>query len=77
MSLEAYNRFVVRGTDLSCWAVAVVAATIWFATIADHFLRLRWGWDVQIIWIAPFIIAEALLVRLLSRVIFRWVGALD
>jgi hypothetical protein len=77
MSLDSYNRFVVRSTDVSCWAVAIAAALMWVATLADHFLRLGWGWDVQIIWIAPIIIAGALVTRLLSRIIFRWVGALD
>ena len=77
MSLDGYNRFVVRSTNLSCCAVVVAANLMWVATIADHFLRLGWGWDVQIIWIAPIIVAGALLTRFLSRVIFRWVGALD
>lgn len=77
MSLAGYNRFVVRSTDVSCWAVVIVAALMWLATLADHFLRLGWGWDVRIIWIAPIIVTGALLTRLLGRIIFRWVGALD
>jgi len=77
MSLAGYNRFVVRSTGVTCWAVVVAALLMWVATLADHFLGLGWGWDVQIIWIAPIIVAGALVTWLLSRIIFRWVGALD
>ena len=77
MPLAGYNRFVVRSTDISCWAVVIAAALMWVATVTDHFLRLGWGWDTQIIWIAPIIVAGALITRLLSRIIFRSVGALD
>ncbi len=77
MSLRSYNRFVVRSTDLTCWAVVILAAFMWVATLADHLLRLGWGWDTQIIWIAPIIVGGALLTRKLSHVLFRWVGALD
>src|SRR5690242_19980717 len=77
MSLDGYNRFVVRSTDWSLWAVVAISSLMWIATIADHFLDLGWGWDVQIIWIAPIVVAGALLTRVLSRAILRWVGALD
>jgi hypothetical protein len=77
MSLDGYNRFVVRSTGWSLWAVIAISSLTWIATIADHLLHLGWGWDAQIIWIAPIIVAGALLMRLLSRAIFRWVGALD
>jgi hypothetical protein len=77
MSLERYNRFVVRSTELSLWAIVFLVSLMWIVTLADHLLRLGWGWDVQIIWIAPIIVVGALLTRLLSRAIFRWVGALD
>jgi hypothetical protein len=77
MSLKSYNRFVVRSTDVGCWLAFSFAALMWIATIADHTLRLGWGWDVQIIWLAPIIMAGALLTRFLSRLIFRWVGASD
>jgi hypothetical protein len=77
MALDGYNRFLVRSTDLTCWAVVILAALMWVATLADHILQLGWGWDIQIIWIAPIIIGVALLTRKLSRVVFRSVGALD
>jgi hypothetical protein len=76
MSPNSYDRFLVRSTDLTCWAVVILAGLMWLATLADHFLRLGWGWDVQIIWVAPIIIGGGLLVRKLSRRIYRWVGAL-
>ena len=77
MPLAGYNRFVVRSTDISCWAVVIAAALMWVATVADHFLRLGRDGTLEIIWIAPIIVAGALILRLLSRIIFRSVGALD
>jgi hypothetical protein len=77
MALDGYNRFVVRSTDLVCWLVVSLAAIMWVATVMDHFLRFGWGWHIQIIWIAPIIVGGAMITRLLARVIFRWMGALD
>jgi hypothetical protein len=77
MSLERFRRFNVRSTDIICLVIASVAALMWLATVADHLLGLRWGWDVELIWIAPIVGGGALLVRTLARAIFRWVGALD
>lgn len=39
---------------------------------ADYVLRLGWGWDIRIIWVAPIIVGRALLTQLLSRIIFKW-----
>jgi hypothetical protein len=77
MSLERFHRFNVRSTEISCLVIAVMAALMWLATAADHLFGLRWGWDVEIIWIAPIVGGGALLIRTLARAIFRWVGATD
>lgn len=77
MSLESYNRFAVRSFEISILMVIIGATLMWLATLADHFLALGWGWDPQIIWIAPVIVAGALLTRTLGRLIFRSVGASD
>ncbi len=71
MSLDRYNRFVVRSTEISCWAIVIVAACMWVAAVADRLLPLGWGWDVQIIWIAPILIGGTLLTRTLCRLVFR------
>nr|WP_294168400.1 hypothetical protein [uncultured Sphingomonas sp.] len=77
MSLERFLRFNVRSTAIICSVIAVVAALMWLATAADHLLGLRWGWDFEIIWIAPIVGGGALLVRTLARAVFRTVGAID
>lgn len=77
MSPERFHRFNVRSTEIICLVGAAMAALMWLATVLDHLLDLRWGWDIEIIWIAPIIIGGALLTRTLARVIFRWMGVID
>ena len=77
MSSDRFHRLNVRGTEIICWIAVAMAALMWVATVADHLLGLRWGWDIDIIWVAPIVGGGALLVRALARVIYRWVGASD
>lgn len=74
MTLDGYTRFNVRSFNFMCWAAVVTSVIMWVATIADHVLQLGWGWDIQIVWIAPIIAGVALLTRLLGRAISKWMG---
>ncbi len=77
MSLTRFHRLNVRSTDIICLGIAMLAAVAWLATAADRLFDLRLGWDVEILWIAPIVGFGALLIRMVARAIFRWVGALD
>lgn len=52
--------------------IMVVVAVMWIATAADYFLSLGWGWDEQGLWIAPIILAVAILIRLAGNAIIRF-----
>jgi hypothetical protein len=65
----------VSGFNVSTIAVVVVVSAMWLATVADRLLHLGWGWDRQILWIAPIIVVGAMLVRVIGHGVFRLVGA--
>jgi hypothetical protein len=77
MWLERFIRPTATSTEVVCLAVAAGAALMWLATVADHVLGLGWGLEAEGIWTTPLIGVVALLVRILARVIFRWIGAVD
>lgn len=53
--------------------VALLSVT-WVATICDWAFNLGWGWDRQIIWLAPPMILFAAFVRFCCMAIFKFVG---
>ena len=63
MKLDTYHRWVVGWFNISFVAITVMVSFMWLATIADRLLGLKWGWDRQIIWIAPIILLGAIIVR--------------
>jgi hypothetical protein len=63
MSPARFHRFNLRSTDIICLGTALLAVLMWLAAVADQVLGLRWGWDVEIVWIAPIIVGGALLIR--------------
>jgi hypothetical protein len=54
--------------------VALLSFT-WIATAADWLFALGWGWDRQILWLAPPMMAFAALVRFCAFAIFKFVGS--
>ena len=75
MKLDIYHRWVVSWFNISFVAITVMVSFMWLATIADRLLGLKWGWDRQIIWIAPIILLGAIIVRSIGHGIFRLFGA--
>jgi hypothetical protein len=69
------EKLAVSGFNVSTIAVIVAVLGMWLATVADQSFHLGWGWDRQILWLSPIIALGTMLVRVLGRVIFRWVGA--
>jgi len=69
------ERLAVGGFNASTFAVMLAVSGMWLAAVADRSLHLGWGWDRQILWTAPIIILGTMIVRLIGRAIFRWVGA--
>ena len=76
MKFSGTERLALGGFNASTVAVIVVVSGMWLATLADRTFHLGWGWDRQILWVAPIIGVGAMFVRLVGHMIFRWVGAL-
>jgi hypothetical protein len=51
-----------------------LATFMWVATGLDTWLDLRWGWDRQILWLAPGMVLFAVFVRFCAKAIFNFVG---
>lgn len=75
MRQRGTKKLAVGGFNLSIVAIIVAVSGMWLATLADYLFHLGWGWDRQILWIAPIIIVGPLLVRLIGRAVFRLTGA--
>ncbi len=75
MDMNRYSRRIIGHFSGTCLLVAIVAFFMWMVTVADVILNLGWGWDQQIIWIAPIICLGALATRLAGHMIFRALGA--
>ncbi len=74
MDMGRYSRRITGHFSGTCLLVAIVAFAMWIATMADVMLKLGWGWDQQIMWIAPIICLGALATRLAGHLIFRAIG---
>lgn len=48
-------------------------AVMWIATVCDWAFNLDWGWDFQIIWLAPLMSLFAVFVRFCCMLIFSLV----
>ena len=75
MDMGRYNRRVTGHFSGICLLIVTAAFVMWIAALGDVILNLGWGWDRQIIWIAPIICLGALAIRFVGRLIFRAIGA--
>jgi len=63
-----------RGVDTILAIFVVVIGLMWAATACDYVFGLGWGWDTQIIWLGPLMIAWGFFVRFCARAIFAFIG---
>lgn len=74
MSTERFIAGQRRGVNVILTAFAIVVSFMWAATLCDWTFNLGWGWDVEILWLAPLILLFAVVLRSLYMAIFRFVG---
>ncbi|WP_277983900.1 hypothetical protein [Sphingomonas faeni] len=55
-------------------AFAILVSVMWGATLCDWAFDLGWGWDRQILWLAPPMMLFAVVLRFVSMAIFRFAG---
>jgi hypothetical protein len=70
------QRFVAgqrRAVDVIFMMFVALLSVMWIVTICDWALNLGWGWDKQIIWLAPPMLLFAMFVRVCCMA-FRFVG---
>jgi hypothetical protein len=67
MNVSGTERLVVGGFNGITIMVTVVVSRTWLATLADQAFYIGWGWDRQILWVAPIIVVGAMLLRLVGR----------
>jgi hypothetical protein len=74
MDLE---RFIVgqrRAANLVFALFVGLATFMWVATFLDTSFDLGWGWDRQILWLAPPMVIFAVFVRFCAMAVFKFVG---
>lgn len=74
----ATKRFIEsqrRGIDVILAIFVVVISLMWLATACDYLFGLEWGWDKQILWLGPLMVAWGFFIRFCARAIFRFVGS--
>ncbi len=62
-----------KGVNAVFVAFAVLATVMWVATLCDQVFKLGWGWDRQILWLAPPMLLFAVVVRFCCMAIFRFI----
>ena len=73
MNIERYVAFHRKGVNLIFAMFAALAVVMWVATVCDWAFNLGWGWDRQIVWLAPLMLLFATFIRFGCMVIFRFV----
>ncbi len=71
------ERFIAgqrKGVNFVFAAFVILLSAIWGTTLCDWALNLGWGWDRQILWLAPPMMFFAVVLRLVCMAIFRFVG---
>lgn len=71
------QRFVAgqrKAVDIILTMFVALLSVMWIATVCDWGFNLGWGWDKQIIWLAPPMLLFAMLVRFCCMAIFRFVS---
>ncbi len=74
MSNERFIAAQLKGVNVIFVMFVTLASTMWVATLCDWAFNLRWGWDRQILWLAPPMVLFALVLRLFCTAIFKFVG---
>jgi hypothetical protein len=47
---------------------------MWVATVIDKTFGMGWGWDSQLLWLAPPMVLFAVLLRFCAMAILKFVG---
>lgn len=71
------KRFVARqrrGVNRVLAVFVILLSVMWVATFCDWAFNLRWGWDRQILWLAPPMMLFAVVLRFCCMAIFDFVG---
>lgn len=74
----SYQQFLDRqhkAINIISGLFVALLSFMWIATAADWLFALGWGWDRQILWLAPPMMAFAALVRFCAFAIFKFVGS--
>ena len=74
MSTDSFIAGQRRGANFILTAFAIVISFMWAATLCDWTFNLGWGWDREILWLAPLMLLFAVVLRFLGMAIFRFVG---
>ena len=74
MNIERFIAGQRKGVNLVFAMSVALLSVMWVATICDWAFNLGWGWDRQIIWLAPPMILFAAFVRFCCMAIFKFVG---
>lgn len=64
-----------QGVDTILAIFIVVIGLMWAATACDYLFGLGWGWDTQILWLGPLMVAWGFFVRFCARTIFTFIGS--
>lgn len=74
MNIERFVACQRKGVNLIFAAFFALVLAMWVATVCDWAFNLGWGWDRQIIWLAPPMMLFAGFVRFCCMAIFKFVG---
>lgn len=75
MTTEAFVNRQRRAVNSVLVLFVGLLAFMWCATFLDWAFGFGWGWDRQILWLAPLMVLFAALVRFCALAIFRFVAS--
>jgi hypothetical protein len=75
MSTKRHTENQRRGIDVILAIFVVFVGLMWVATGCDYLFGLGWGWDTQILWLGPLMVAWGLFVRFCAKAIFTFFGS--
>ncbi len=74
MNTERFIAGQRKGVNFVLAAFVTLLTVMWSATFCDWVFNLGWGWDKQIIWLAPPMMLFAIVLHFVCMAIFRFVG---
>jgi len=74
MNTERFIAGQRKGVNFILTAFVILTSVMWGATVCDWAFHLGWGWDRQILWLAPPMMLFGVVLRFLCMAIFRFVG---